>query len=139
MVGRENEHPNFDSDKSYIYLSMKTDVDTNLNLGEIEEKIDTTAAGILKSDSVRIVARNDLKISVGGAYIFIKSDGTIVLDGPNIRLGTGATERLILGDAFMTLFNSHQHPTGVGPSGPPLPSSRMITSVHLSSRSVFVK
>jgi hypothetical protein len=34
-----------------------------------------------------------------------------------IELGKDAVESLVLGDTFLTLFNNHIHPTGVGPSG----------------------
>jgi hypothetical protein len=135
VAGRSGEDPNFASDKSFIYLSMKTDVDVNLGLGSIEEATNATPAVVLKSDSVRIVARKDLKISVGKAFIFMKSDGTIVLDGPNIRLGSGAVERLVKGDSFMALYNAHTHPTAVGPSGPPV---KPMTAAQLSSRKAFV-
>lgn len=53
-----------------------------------------------------------------GGTITLKADGSIVLSSPTL-IGDGATELMILGNAFMTLYNAHIHPTGVGPSGPP--------------------
>ena len=38
----------------------------------------------------------------------------------------------MLGNAFMTLFNSHTHPTGVGPSGPPV--VQMVGGTHVSAK-----
>lgn len=66
----------------------------------------------------------------------VELDGTDVLEvfksGSQVRidLGEGASERVVLGDSFMSLFNSHTHPTGVGPSGAPI---QPMSSSHLSS------
>jgi hypothetical protein len=68
---------------------------------------------------------------------------TIVLDPASIKIGhANATERLVLGDLFMalyngliTLFNSHQHTNvqpGIGVSGPPSATAPPMTSAHLS-------
>lgn len=48
----------------------------------------------------------------------IKNATLTIIDSP-VQIGNGATERMILGDLFMALYNAHSHPTGVGPSGPP--------------------
>jgi hypothetical protein len=46
-----------------------------------------------------------------------------------IDLGEGSDERVILGDSFMQFFNSHIHPTGVGPSDvPTLPMDATLLS-----------
>ena len=86
----------------------------------------------------------------GAAVIMIQPDGTIMIDGPTVVIGsgreesngagdqvfigTGATEPIVLGTQLHTLldtfftdlktflstkFDTHIHPTGVGPSGPP--------------------
>ena len=55
--------------------------------------------------------------------------GQTVFDSPQIFIGSGsASEPLVLGNKFVTLFNSlltyldsHTHPTPVGPTGPPAP------------------
>ena len=53
--------------------------------------------------------------------IKIQKDGKIVINAATaVEIGEGATEHLILGDAFKTYFDTHTHPTGVGPSGPPI-------------------
>jgi uncharacterized protein involved in type VI secretion and phage assembly len=65
-----------------------------------------------------------------GNSIELSSSG-IVIDSQAIKVGSSsAAQSLVLGDAFMTLFNSHTHPTGVGPSGPPV--TPMITGSHIS-------
>jgi hypothetical protein len=128
---------------------------------------------VIKSDEIRIIARqapvddpdSDPKIQgsikiikegvaddeegKGRAVIMIQPDGTIMIDGPKIvigsgiekgngegnqvALGLGATEPVVLGEilkqkleaymdavsAAFTYASTHVHPTGTGPSGPP--------------------
>lgn len=65
-----------------------------------------------------------------GAEVRITADGEVIVTADTIKLGADAAESLVLGDAFKTLFNSHTHPTGVGPTGPP---TQPMGSSHLSS------
>jgi uncharacterized protein involved in type VI secretion and phage assembly len=67
----------------------------------------------------------------GKTEIRFTQDGGVVIKAETVKLGDGAQEKVVLGDAFMQVFNQHVHPTGVGPSGPP--SSPMTTS-HLSAK-----
>lgn len=64
-----------------------------------------------------------------GAEVRITGDGEVIVTADKIKLGANAGEALVLGDAFKTLFNSHTHPTGVGPSGPP---TQPMSASHLS-------
>lgn len=69
--------------------------------------------------------------STGSHTIELSSDG-IVITSSAIKLGSSdSSESLVLGDAFMDLFNAHTHPTGVGPSGPP--TDQMQGGTHTSS------
>lgn len=80
----------------------------------------------------------ELKFAANGE-VTLKADGDVKVEGRNItvegqaiKLGASASHPLVLGDQFMTLFNSHTHPTGVGPSGPP---ASPMQSSHLSQKS----
>jgi hypothetical protein len=53
------------------------------------------------------------------AEIRLTRQGEVIIKASKIKLGEGATEPLVLGQSFMQIFNTHTHPTGVGPSGPP--------------------
>jgi uncharacterized protein involved in type VI secretion and phage assembly len=68
----------------------------------------------------------------GKSEIRLTKDGEVVITAEAILLGKEAGERLVLGDAFMELFNQHTHPTGVGPSGPP---KEQMADSHLSELS----
>lgn len=54
------------------------------------------------------------------------------VNSPRIKLGEQAAESIMKGDTFKTIFDSHIHPTGVGPSGPPTQPS--ITQKYLSNK-----
>jgi hypothetical protein len=58
--------------------------------------------------------------------ITVKTDNKVVIDSPNIELGKDATESVIKGNQFMTLFNSHTHAAS---GTPPLP---LMTPDYLS-------
>lgn len=67
----------------------------------------------------------------GKTQIEFGQDGSVVVTADTIKLGAGATEKVVLGDKLMQLFNQHTHPTGVGPSGPP---TKPMSSSELSSK-----
>ena len=148
-------------------------VDDDQNAGEevkaVPEKEDDPGVPhvVVKSDEIRIISRrdedNDINGSIkiikegepddetgkGRAVIMIQPDGTIMIDGPKVvigsgiekgngegnqvSLGLGATEPVVLGEilkqkleaymdavsAAFTYASTHVHPTGTGPSGPP--------------------
>lgn len=132
VVGMVGENYSLKDDKTFIYMSMKNDVDNNISSKE-EFVTNNVPSMILKSDSIRMLARNDFKIIVGDAYITIKN-GKVVVDG-DLQLGSGAVERIIKGDSFKKYFLGHSHPTPTGPSGPvlqPFPDA-------LLSKNRFVK
>lgn len=56
-----------------------------------------------------------------GAYLFINKDGEIHLKG-----GTTALESTVLGETLKLWLETHTHPTGTGPSGPPIESADLI-------------
>lgn len=139
IVGRENKDPDFKNDKAFIYVSSKSNIDDNLDL-DIEEKNNKISAAIVKADSVRIIARQDVKITAGdGAYIYLKQDGRIVLDGNKIELGSGAVEQLIKGNEFLRLFLLHKHPTAVGLTGPVVEPIQQQFEQTLSKQKTTVK
>jgi hypothetical protein len=95
-------------------------------LGDATIQLDTQDGGTDK-EKLRIkIKMNDDEIrmekSGGKQKVIVKSN--------NIELGEGAVEKVILGNTFLNLFNSHTHPTGVGPSGVPIVP--MTDPLHLS-------
>lgn len=74
---------------------------------------------VLDSNGITIVSSKDININVNGDAK-VTSSGKTTIEASTIELGEGAAESVIKGDAFKTLYNAHTHPTGVGPSGPPV-------------------
>lgn len=94
---------------------------------------------LIKSRSGHTIVLDDSagaeKITISdrsGNSVELSSDG-VVIKSQAIRLGSGqAGESLVLGDAFLQLFNSHTHGTGVGPSSPP--TQPMVAGQHISTK-----
>ena len=77
------------------------------------------------SEKVTVSDQSGNSVEMSSSGVVIKSD--------TIKVGSdGASEGLVLGDALLTLFNSHTHPTGVGPSGPPV--NPMVKGNHVSTK-----
>jgi hypothetical protein len=86
-------------------------------------------------------AATDSIIELIGPQINIVAREKVTVTAPNvtidhtstIELGAGAAEKLVLGDTFLTLFNSHTH---IGNAGAPTspPTIPMQSQLHLSGR-----
>jgi uncharacterized protein involved in type VI secretion and phage assembly len=102
-----------------------------------EGKDATSALAVLKTRSGHELTFDDdgevvlLANGNGKASLRFEQDGTVVVTAERIKLGSSATEKVVLGDTFMQLFNAHTHPTGVGPSGPP---AKPMTTSELSTK-----
>jgi hypothetical protein len=176
--------PDFMTDLSRIYVSMKTSADMNFGLTypsvpaasqsgilafEFTGVVDSHTGGaaavndkphvVIKSNEIRIIARNaaengSIKIikegeadddenGQGRAVIMIQPDGTIMIDGPKIIIGSGiekepgmgqqvavglgAVEPMVLGQTLedklnelIDALNSHTHIDGLGATGMPV-------------------
>jgi hypothetical protein len=89
-----------------------------LSLGNASVQLDTQNGGELRV----VVKMGDDEIRMEQSKVIVKCQ--------NIELGEGAIEKLVKGSTFLTYFNSHTHPTGVGPSGTPIVP--MVDATHLS-------
>jgi phage baseplate assembly protein gpV len=78
------------------------------------------AAGITVEDA----SGNRVELASSGVVV---SAQRVVLEGTQVLLGGQGGEPIIKGQSFLTLFATHVHPTGVGPSGPPIPQGEMTT------------
>lgn len=73
----------------------------------------------------------ELRIVVKMGDDEIRMEGQkVIVNSKNIELGEKATEKLVLGNTFLQFFNTHTHPTPVGPSG--VPVVPMQDALHLS-------
>ena len=89
-------------------------------------KIGTNGAiTVTGTNAVTVNATNAVTVNSSGDKITLQPGA-----GSTLELGSGAGEQLVLGNTFMSLFNSHIHPTGVGPSGSP---TTPMSSSHLAT------
>ena len=107
-------------------------IEDTVTLGDY--KVSVTGGKIsLENDTVTIEASTSgaIKLSNAVATIEVTATGAVNIDTPmDIKLGTTAVQKAVLGDLFMTMYNSHFHATAVGPSGVPIVP---MTPVQLSS------
>jgi hypothetical protein len=75
---------------------------------------------LMSSSGTTIEDANGSKVDMTASGITVKAS-QIVLDGQTVMLGGTGGEPVIKGTSFLSLFATHVHPTGVGPSGPPIP------------------
>ena len=89
----------------HLYYTYKDGMVFELDNAKIQ--LDTQNGGAL-----RIV------IKMGEDEIRMET-GKVIVKSQNIELGEGAVEQVILGNNFLSFFNSHTHATPAGPSSPP--------------------
>ena len=104
--------------------------ETQINIKNDKSILIKTASGdskveILDDGKMNITQKSD---------ITIKTDTNVIIDhAKTIELGKGAVEKLVLGDSFMALYNSHTHIGNLGaPTSPPIVP--MIPAAHLSGK-----
>ncbi len=120
VVGRKTEDPSIADDSATVYLSAKSDPDSQAGTDGVGPVQKAKSTAVMRADCVRIVPRTDFKLSVGKAFMTMSADGKIVIDG-DVQLGKDASDRIIRGDAFSNVWGAHTHPTPTGVSGPPQP------------------
>jgi hypothetical protein len=120
-------------------INVKPDKSIDIHTASGKSKIELLDDGKLNiTNATDITIKCDTKISITSANeTTIKCDKLIIDHASTIELGKGATEKVILGDKFMTLFNSHTHIGNVGaPTSPPI---KPMTPAELSQKKVVVK
>jgi hypothetical protein len=135
LLGELREENSYEGSHSIIYDSEAKPGGLKLfytrkkglvfSLGDATIQIDTQNSGDPQNLRVVLKIKNDeirMENSGGSQKVIIKSD--------NIELGDSAIEKIILGDSFMSLFNSHTHSTSSGDTG--IPTQTMTTDSHLS-------
>lgn len=132
--------PNFETDQSRIYITANNSLDESFSInidGVDADSSENPGVGV-KSNQVRIVARDNIKIVVQKDGE--KSSTSFVMDGKNIIIvpaddgkvmvgSPDAPQKQVRGDDLLSWLNDtlkgwldrHTHPTGTGPSGPPVP------------------
>jgi hypothetical protein len=112
-----DEHGNtYASDESALKIIDKTG-----NFVEVKDGLVT----ISSQGGVAVAAANVVDVACDEANIKAAS---------KVTLGDAAAEAVVKGDTWKTLFDGHKHPTGVGPSGPPIPGDPIPSADCLSTK-----
>jgi hypothetical protein len=109
VAGRADENPDFSADKSFVYVTMKSDVDDNLDISSVEESNNGAAAVVLKSDFVRIISRKNTKVCVNDDdehYVFLSGEKFVVNFGSNSVEFDGDKLNVHFGQTNVTLKDS---------------------------------
>jgi hypothetical protein len=115
--------------------------ETQINIKPDKSVLIQTASGdskieILDDGTLNVTHKNDINITTDKA-VNVKAKEVIIDHASTIELGKGATEKLVLGNKFMSLFNSHTHTGNLGaPTSPPI---KPMTPGELSQKKVVTK
>lgn len=120
----------FDEDGSWICSNKKGSLlYLNAKAGEmslIDEHGNTISTA---STGVKVIDKSGNLIELKDGQTQILNSGTVavscknaVIDAGKVELAQPATDFLLKGTTFMSYFLAHTHPTGTGPSGPPVPT-----------------
>ena len=84
--------------------------------------------------SAQVTINSGANTEINCEDAIINCKNTIVNHASSIELGEGASEPLVLGNKFMSLFNSHNHIGNKGvPTSPPI---KPMTPAELSQKQV---
>jgi uncharacterized protein involved in type VI secretion and phage assembly len=109
-------------------VRIKTQSGHEADLSDEEKKVTIKTA---HGQSMELDGQSNkitIKTSAGQSITMDGNTGTITLSGPttvtldaaSINLGSAATQPLVLGTAFMALFNAHVHTPGLPVTSPPV-------------------
>lgn len=82
------------------------------------------AINIAEKSGKTLISLNGKSCQVTSDKVVIQSKETTINSG-TVNIGNGATYTSVIYENLKTIFDGHNHPTAVGPSGPPLPPMTM--------------
>lgn len=106
-AGTEGD-PDFANDLSRLMVTMRANVDADFAMQSYDGATSTSAVNddafvVAKSNNVRVVARENgtvriIKEGANRATVQIEADGTVIIDGPTIIIGSGTDNQTFIGD-----------------------------------------
>lgn len=118
--------------KGLRFALLQSNITINPDKSITIEHADSKSIIELNGPNITVSSQTEVKVTTETATIEAKN--VVVDHADTIELGKGAAERLVLGDTFLTLFNTHTHITGA-PGAPTAPPSVPMTSTaHLSGK-----
>jgi len=123
----DNDGNPIDDSQGPTVIQVETDGSFQVNHSTITFRLDKNGTATLTANAdldlnitgdVNVTAQGKAVVTVTGDAD-ITSSGNVNVDGKMINLGANASDAVIKGDTFKKYFDTHIHPTAVGPSGPP--------------------
>lgn len=112
-------------------INIKNDKSIDIHTASGNSKIE-----LLDDGTLNVTHTNNINIQ-SDKDVNIKCKNAIIDHASSIELGKGASELAVLGNKFMTLFNSHTHVGNLG--APTSPPTKPMTPGELSQKQVKVK
>jgi hypothetical protein len=112
-------------------INIKPDKSIDIHTASGDSKIE-----LLDDGTLNVTHKNMINIT-SDKDVNIKCKNAIIDHATSIELGKGASELAVLGNKFMTLFNSHTHIGNLG--APTSPPTKPMTPGELSQKKVQVK
>jgi len=138
VAGRNGARIDLENDKSRVYISENSDVDSDYKIQIGNKK--SGPCVLVKSDEIRIIARKETKIIV--------DDGDMTVDAKNINIGKDAQDFVAQVNKIKAelsrmaaIFDAHTQtvaPTPIGLAASP-PTTPMSPIGELGSKTVKVK
>jgi uncharacterized protein involved in type VI secretion and phage assembly len=75
----------------------------------------------MSSSGTTVEDANGNRIEMAPSGVTVKGQ-SVTVDATQVTLGGSGGEPVIKGQSFLTAYMTHTHPTGMGPSGPPIPA-----------------
>jgi len=121
---REGEHVKvfFTEEKGVMidYATATGPTTINIKPDNSVEVLNANGDSIIMLNDGNITMTHSADVNINCVNANINATGETHINSPRIKLGEAAAEAVIKGDTFKAIWDSHIHPTGVGPSGPPV-------------------
>lgn len=113
LADRDGRKLDIDTSKKEVRLADADGNEVCLKPDEVTVKHKSGHVLAMKSSEVSVKHQSGDEVKLKGGEVLIQSAG-------KISLGEGAAQALVLGDAFMNLFNAHTHIAGPSMTTPPV-------------------
>lgn len=115
----DNQGKVIDKEQGDTIVGIEKDGSFQIKHKTILFRLDKKGIATLESKDNLIINCKDAIVASTGE-VNVTASGNATIEAKEIKLGKGASEAVIKGDTFKKLvFDTHIHPTPIGPSGPP--------------------
>jgi hypothetical protein len=142
VAGKAGEDVDLLGDASTILVTQNTDIDVNMDTTGVGtgnlQQTDPAASIAVRSNQIRIVAREGMKIVVEGGDLFLNAANVTIGDGNSDEEFAPLGERLKdLIESLITMIETHTHATPVGPSLPTVDIADNITAAKKDLQAIL--